>query len=522
MTLLQIPNQGSTAPAPYKLQVTYDEDAAHLGTTASTDLTIKKAATTLTLTGPAAPVQYGDWNVTARLSLVGDLPTGDQQTIFFVATGGSTPVGATSLTLADGKARLAGLKLPAGSYTLTAYFAGTIPTPPSGSISVPSARYEPATPQSISLTVQTQTTTVAYTGPAAIPLGSGLPLSAAVTDNQASSGDVSLATVRYTLRQGGSIVSCGGASCVFDVASGPSANWPALVPGLALGVYELETQVIAPPGAAFYTSAPVTNVIVVFSPTKAVAGAGKTPTDTTSIGVPANKSAQFAFGLGYLPQPTATAITGGTMSPTGTYTVGYSLVTPLGESGISAPALVNLTAAARRIQVAAITVPRGVSALRFYFTSVPAGGHGGFVVQKPVVNGQVAQFTIDAQGDNTFASSEPTGAFVFRVKDPATGATLATLVAGGVRGAYDWLAITGQPSNEAVFEGTGNFDGAVRKFRVKVTKAPGGDRFTIWVWNAAASPSSGGSLAHPLLYVSGTITPLPLDDDPSRSGIVFR
>jgi hypothetical protein len=62
----------------------------------------------------------------------------------------------------------------------------------------------------------------------------------------------------------------------------------------------------------------------------------------------------------------------------------------------------------------------------------------------------------------------------------------------------------------------------MRKFRVKVTKAPGGDRFTIWVWNAAASPSSGGSLAHPLLYVSGTITPLPLDDDPSRSGIVFR
>ena len=101
---------------------------------------------------------------------------------------------------------------------------------------------------------------------------------------------------------------------------------------------------------------------------------------------------------------------------------GYTLLTTARAPG-SAPALVDLTAAARKIQVAAITVPRGVSALRFYFTSVPAGGHGGFVVQKPVMNGQVAQFTIDAQGDNTLASSEPTGAFAFRALASASAYT---------------------------------------------------------------------------------------------------
>jgi len=86
----------------------------------------------------------------------------------------------------------------------------------------------------------------------------------------------------------------------------------------------------------------------------------------------------------------------------------------------------------------------------------------------------------------------------------------------GRPGGFDWLVITGNPSSHAVFEGTGTFtSGRVsskRQFRVTVDKPA--NTFEIRI----AGPTSTSAP----IVIGGTITPLPLEDDPSQSGIVFR
>ncbi|MEA2661041.1 MAG: large repetitive protein, partial [Chloroflexota bacterium] len=263
-------------------------------------------------------------------------------------------------------------------------------------------------------------------------------------------------------------------------------------------------------GNARYIGAAATDTPV-FDPAKGGVAAGG------SVPAPNNQKATFAFGIKYLSPPTVTAAntSGGTLVA-GTYRLGYSYA--LGsnnETAIGAAAAVTLAGSNRAIAVARITgVPQGINALRFYFTAAPAGKPTGFVIQRPVQSGAVAAFTILAGPTvSAPAATAPTGLLGLRVTDNATRAVKATFVAAG---GFDWLVITGSPPSHAVFEGTGTYVDATgsskRHYRVTVDKPA--NTFEIRI-DDPAHPAT------PIVF-GGTVTPLPLDDDPGRSGIVFR
>jgi len=171
------------------------------------------------------------------------------------------------------------------------------------------------------------------------------------------------------------------------------------------------------------------------------------------------------------------------------------------------------------INVAAIrNIPFDKTVVRFYIMSAPAGEPTGFAIQRPVSNGTMAAFQITTKpAVASTPLTAPTGALLLRSRDAATGATKATLVVVGTPGGFDWLVITGTPPTRAVFEGTGTFTNAAgvssrRHYRVTVDKPA--NTFTIQI-DDPANPATP-------LVISGTVTPLPLDDDPTMSGIVFR
>jgi hypothetical protein len=255
--------------------------------------------------------------------------------------------------------------------------------------------------------------------------------------------------------------------------------------------------------------APSSTTLVAYDPTKAVAAGGS----VTSGGL----KGTFAFGLKYLSMPTVTPATGGSLGE-GQYRIGHSFASSFGETALGATALVSVGPNGA-ISVAAITgIPSDKVSVKFYFTSAPAGRNTGLVITRPVNQGNMAAFTITAgPATSAAAVTAPTGALGLRIQNAATGATTATFVVLGTPGGFDWLVITGSPSSHAVFEGTGSYNtsspfASVRRhFRVVVDKPA--NTFSITI-------DATGSL--PAITISGTVTPLPLDDEPSSSGIVFR
>ena len=261
--------------------------------------------------------------------------------------------------------------------------------------------------------------------------------------------------------------------------------------------------------AADNSSTPSCIQLVVYDPTKSVAGAGKVLAN--------NQLASFAFALKYLAAPSLAATSAANGRLSGAYRVAYSYVTILGETAIGASALVSVAPPNGAIGVAKITgIPLGTTALRFYFLAAPAGQKTGFVIQRSVASNSVAAFTIlSGPTTSTVVASRPTGVLVLRVQNATTKATTATFLVGGGPSGFDWLVITGTPSH-AVFEGTGTFlSGSAssrRHFRVTVDKPANTFEITIFDPNPSRPP----------LVIGGPITPLPLEDEPARSGIVFR
>ncbi|HEX9495548.1 MAG TPA: hypothetical protein VGA38_07300, partial [Candidatus Limnocylindria bacterium] len=274
---------------------------------------------------------------------------------------------------------------------------------------------------------------------------------------------------------------------------------------LAAGL--LDVRYDGDPGGRYGASS---RTIPIYDPTKAVAAAGS----VTSGG----QKATFGFALKYLGAPTVTPATGGSLGQ-GEYRLGYSLASSFAETAIGATARVSVGPNGA-IGVAAITgIPSDKVSVRFYFTSAPVGQRTGFVVSRPVSKGSMAAFTITA-GPTTgsAAASAPTGGLALRIQNAATGATTGLFAVAGTPGGFDWLVITGSPSSHAVFEGTGSyttpstpFTPVRRHFRVVVDKPA--NTFAITIDAAGALPA---------ITIGGAITPLPLDDEPSASGIVFR
>jgi len=267
------------------------------------------------------------------------------------------------------------------------------------------------------------------------------------------------------------------------------------------------------------------NLLPVFDPARAAAGAGSLPT-TISTNLPTDKTAFFAFILQYLAAPPASAAAGGTLAA-GTYGVGYTYVTALGETSLSIASLVTLGGGNNQIQVGAMSgIPDGVSAVNFYFTAAPAG-QVGFVVQQPVSDNQTAAFAINQPGNGAAVPAiAPAGGLGFAIIDPSTGIVFASFSVPKTLGSVDWLVVNmpAGTNGHIVFQGTGTLirrDGSTstQRFRVTADKPlSGGDKFAITVWD----PNTG-SLTNPTFSVGpNTITPLPLDDNPFQSGIVIR
>ncbi|HYR93640.1 MAG TPA: hypothetical protein VEP48_05485, partial [Methylomirabilota bacterium] len=377
-----------------------------------------------------------------------------------------------------------------GTYAVTLHYGG-------------SERYGAAIDVSFPIRVDPEMSVVTPTAFTPAPTGP-ITLKAQVTQTgpaplDSTPGDLRNATVEWKLTPNvGAVVNL---SVPVD-ATGASS----ITVNLPTAAYTIEAQA----GGA-YRSAVARTTLAVFDPTRAVAAAGR-------VSSPAGQVTTFAFATGYLAAPTLTVGTGGTLAA-GEYRVAYSFATSSGiETAIGAARAVTVGANGA-INVAAIAnIPSDKLYVRFYILSAPAGQPTGFAIQRPVSSGTMAAFKITTKP--AVASSPqtaPTGALVLRSRDAATGAIKATFVVIGTPGGFDWLVITGTPPTRAVFEGTGTFTNAAgvsskRHFRLTVDKPA--NTFTIQI-DDPANPATP-------LVISGTVTPLPLDDDPAKSGIVFR
>jgi hypothetical protein len=493
-------------PGAWSLDASYLGDTDALGTGTSATVVVTPAPTSFQASPGPIQIEYSAAAMVATLVANSTSALGDRAVTITLNDG--RRVG----TYTDGFGRVSFNTMDfggvgAGSYTLTLAYPGDNTLDPATS------RYAAVTSAPIALTVTKRKATVAFRG-GAQPVGIVTLASKVTQDPAGTPGDLTRAVVSYVVRSEAGITVATPTAAV--AADGTSTTTLAL----AAGLYSVDATV----GGVFFTSpTSANNPLPVFDPLSAAAGAGTIRTSASSIGVPGGRDAAFAFAAGYLRAPALAAATGGTL-PEGSYALGYTFVTPLGESSLSATAAVRLAGGARQIAVADIIVPPGVTALNFYLAATPAGAKPGFVIQQPADDaGTVYGFVLNGEGNGAIVpATTPTGVLVFDV----LGQVLLppTFVALGTPTAFNWLVVSGTPANHGVLEGTGMLNGARgMRFRVTVDKAPGlPDRFRIVVWDPARGAAPGGSLASPLLSTGGPVTPLPLEDDPSSFGIVFR
>ncbi|MCA9946623.1 MAG: hypothetical protein KC449_24245, partial [Anaerolineales bacterium] len=131
-------------PGAAELAVTFAGDAVYQASFDTAPFTITKQATSLTLTPGSATIEMGDpAPFVATLLDAAGRPFG-QKTVFFIITGPNGSYAEAVITDFAGRASLDSVPLPAGTYTVSVYFSGTIPLP-GGSLSLPDDRYLPAT-----------------------------------------------------------------------------------------------------------------------------------------------------------------------------------------------------------------------------------------------------------------------------------------------------------------------------------------------------------------------------------------
>ena len=117
-------------PGQYTVEARFRGNTQYLGSNATSDFTVNKDTTTLTVTPASASAMTSQ--PTPFVAVVRDSsgqPLGGKSVFFVVHN--STHTFATSV-IADfqGNAALGAVPLPAGTYTVDAYFMGTIPAPP--------------------------------------------------------------------------------------------------------------------------------------------------------------------------------------------------------------------------------------------------------------------------------------------------------------------------------------------------------------------------------------------------------
>ncbi len=124
-------------PATYSLSATFPGDGDNAAFTASRPFVVDKVGTTLTLTGPAASAWNADSGLVATLTYTPDQPANQdpiplgQRSIYFVVSGPTGAQTTTAITDYLGQARLGTIPFAVGTFTVSAYFDGTIPLLPS-------------------------------------------------------------------------------------------------------------------------------------------------------------------------------------------------------------------------------------------------------------------------------------------------------------------------------------------------------------------------------------------------------
>jgi VCBS repeat-containing protein len=133
-------------PGNYDLRVSFLGTAVYQPSFAGPlTFTITKQGTTLTLTPPSATSHLGNGVLTVATLKDAAGNHLAEETVFFVVTGGSGSHSVAVITDFAGQAALENVNLPFDSYTVTAYFSGTIPLSTGETLVQEDARYTPST-----------------------------------------------------------------------------------------------------------------------------------------------------------------------------------------------------------------------------------------------------------------------------------------------------------------------------------------------------------------------------------------
>ena len=184
------------SPDSYTLRISYPGNAQYNPIAISTPITITKLATSLSLTGPTTnPVQFSDpTGLVATLKDNNNQPLGLKQ-VTFVAINGPTTYATTILTDFSGKATLGRVSWPLGTYNVSVYFSGNIPTVGSFSDSF----YLPSTIAGPSLTLNTESSSINNLGPTVVLDNSPMVTARVLQQSDGTPGNLELAQVTFTV-----------------------------------------------------------------------------------------------------------------------------------------------------------------------------------------------------------------------------------------------------------------------------------------------------------------------------------
>jgi hypothetical protein len=159
LPLLQTPQDDT-------LRVVFDESNDFLGSADSTPFSITKQATTLALSpGSFSGAYPGPLPFEATLSDASpEHRVLREQSVFFVLSGAGQTYATTSITDFAGRAALPSVPLPIGTYTLKAYFGGTIALGNGHTVTQANDRFLPSSSTSATLTLTARDARPTYTG----------------------------------------------------------------------------------------------------------------------------------------------------------------------------------------------------------------------------------------------------------------------------------------------------------------------------------------------------------------------
>lgn len=172
-------------PDDYTAQASFRGNSAYLASNATSDFTVNKDSTTLTVT-PASASVFTD-QPTSFVAVVRDSAGRalGGKSVFFVIHNGTNSFATSVIADFQGNAALGIVPLPAGTYTVDAYFNGTIPLNPS--ITLSDDYYESSSRTGLSLTLTKRDTTPPTLNPVVSPNPVYLNGTATVTANATDS-----------------------------------------------------------------------------------------------------------------------------------------------------------------------------------------------------------------------------------------------------------------------------------------------------------------------------------------------